>query len=155
MKRLMSIWIISLLFSGCASVSETPRATVTQPTGYYPASVNYALSLQGVPYRYGKASPEEGFDCSGFVKHVYEHEGIKLPRTVQDMARALPVVPREERQSGDLLFFNTDGHSLSHVGIYVSGDEFIHAPSQHTGRVLISSLRNHYWEQRFMGVRRP
>lgn len=119
--------------------------------------VSYALSLQGTPYHYGKNSPEEGFDCSGFVQHVYERQGIALPRTTQKIAQsaALIQVSRNDLHSGDLLFFNINGKPFSHVGIYVSNDNFIHAPSQRTGKVLVSSLKNRYWENRFSCARRP
>ncbi len=137
------------LFSGCAGVPEN------KPTADYSPMVSYALSLQGTPYRYGKSSPEEGFDCSGFVKHVYGHQGISLPRTTQGMARSLTEVPKNDLHSGDLVFFNTDGKPFSHVGIYVSNDDFIHAPSQRTGKVLVSSLKNRYWGNRFSCARRP
>jgi len=139
-----------VLFSGCASVPETPK-----PVADYSPMVSYALSLQGAPYRYGKSSPAEGFDCSGFVKHVYEHQGISLPRTVQGMAQSLNQVPKNELHSGDLVFFNINGKPFSHVGIYVSDSQFIHAPSQRTGKVLVSSLKNRYWEERFICARRP
>ena len=139
-----------LLFSGCASVPEIKPATQSQSQ-----VINYALSLQGVPYRYGKDSPEEGFDCSGFVKHVYQKQGINLPRTVKDMALSLPPVPKNNVLSGDLVFFNTNGNSFSHVGIYVNNDKFVHAPSQRTGKVLVSSLKNRYWQKHYVGARRP
>lgn len=138
-----------VLFSGCAGIPENKSAAD------YPPTVSYALSLQGTPYRYGKSSPEEGFDCSGFVKHVYEHQGISLPRTVEGMAQSLTQVPKNELHSGDLVFFNTNGKPFSHVGIYVSNDDFIHAPSQRTGKVLVSSLKNRYWGERFICARRP
>jgi cell wall-associated NlpC family hydrolase len=135
---------------GCASTTEVqPQLQSQQPL------VNYALSLQGTPYRYGKETPEEGFDCSGFVKHVYGRHGIWLPRTVREMASALPTVPNYDLRSGDLVFFNTSGRTYSHVGIFINDDKFIHAPSQRTGRVLVSSMNNSYWRQRFVGVRRP
>jgi cell wall-associated NlpC family hydrolase len=138
-----------VLFSGCASVPETkPAASQSQV-------ITYALSLQGVPYRYGKDSPEEGFDCSGFVKHVYQKQGIDLPRTVKDMALSLPQIPKNDVLSGDLVFFNTNGNSFSHVGIYVNNNNFVHAPSQRTGRVLVSSLKNRYWQKHYIGARRP
>jgi cell wall-associated NlpC family hydrolase len=138
------------LFSGCASVPEIKPAAQSQSP-----VITYALSLQGVPYRYGKASPEEGFDCSGFVKHVYEKQGITLPRTVRDMASSLPPISKNDVHSGDLVFFNTSGKSFSHVGIYVNDDKFVHAPSQRTGRVLVSSLKNRYWHKHYTGARRP
>jgi cell wall-associated NlpC family hydrolase len=57
--------------------------------------------------------------------------------------------------SGDLVFFDTNGKTFSHVGLYVDNDNFIHAPSARTGKVLVSSLKNNYWQQHFVGVRRP
>ncbi|MSS76436.1 MAG: NlpC/P60 family protein, partial [Methyloglobulus sp.] len=93
--------------------------------------------------------------CSGFVRHVFGRHGVWLPRTVREMASALPTVPNYELRSGDLVFFNTSGKTYSHVGIFIDEDKFIHAPSQRTGRVLVSSLNNSYWRQRFVGVRRP
>ena len=139
-----------VLFSGCASVPENKRTTAD-----YSPMVSYALSLQGTPYRYGKSYPAVGFDCSGFVKHVYERQGIRLPRTVQGMAQSLAQVPKDDLHSGDLVFFNTDGRPFSHVGIYINNDNFIHAPSQRTGKVLVSSLKNRYWSDRFSCARRP
>lgn len=149
--RLLLSLAIALL-SGCASTPETPPVAVARPR--LPL-VNYALSLQGAPYRYGKETPKEGFDCSGFVRHVYRRQGITLPRKAKDMALALPPVPKQAMVSGDLVFFNTTGKPFSHVGIYVNNGKFIHAPSQRTGHVLVSSLKNQYWQKRFMGVRRP
>lgn len=142
--------LISLL-SGCASDSEVA------PITYQSASpvVSYALSLQGAPYHYGSDNPEDGFDCSGFVHHVYQHQGIVLPRTTEDMANQLTPVEKDALHSGDLVFFDTNGKTFSHVGLYVNNDHFIHAPSQRTGKVLVSSLKNNYWQQHFVGVRRP
>ncbi len=141
-----------LLISGCAS---TPDKVLPRGQAGNAEIVRYALSLQGTPYRYGKASPAEGFDCSGFVKHVYERHGVSLPRTTREIAASLPPVNKQERRPGDLLFFNTSGKSFSHVGIYVGDDAFVHAPSSRTGRVIVSSLDRPYWWRRFIGVRRP
>ena len=148
----LSAMISILLLTGCASTSETNPIEAFQTTS---PAVNYALSLQGAPYIYGQSSPEKGFDCSGFVKHVYEIQGIHLPRTSFDMAQALPSVDENDIHPGDLVFFDTDGHAYSHVGIYVNRDKFIHAPSRHTGKVLISSLKNDYWQRHYTGARRP
>jgi len=149
-----AIILVIILCTGCAGVPEV-KPTSPQLPAARPPSVDYALSLQGIRYQYGKDSPEEGFDCSGFVKHVYQHEGIKLPRTTIEMAQSLREIPKHDVHSGDLVFFNTNGKPFSHVGIYVSNDDFIHAPSQRTGRVLVSSLKNQYWKKHFTGVRRP
>ncbi len=143
------LWLAMALISACASSPEPRQA------GNYPPMVNYALSLQGKPYQYGKDSPDEGFDCSGFVKHVYGHQGIPLPRTAEGMANALSEVPKNELRPGDLVFFNTNGRPFSHVGIYVSGNDFIHAPSRNTGKVQISNLKDPYWWGHFSCARRP
>ncbi len=147
--RLDLVLVLAVL-SGCTSTPEVrPPVQTQQPL------LNYALSLQGTPYRYGKETPEEGFDCSGFVRHVYGKQGVWLPRTVREMASSLPIIPDDDLRSGDLVFFNTSGRIYSHVGIFINDDKFIHAPSKRTGRVLVSSMNNGYWRKRFTGVRRP
>ncbi|MCX7068028.1 MAG: C40 family peptidase [Methylococcales bacterium] len=150
---LASLPIIISLLSGCASDPEVVPISYQQPASS--PVVAYALSLQGAPYHYGSDNPEDGFDCSGFVHHVYQHQGISLPRTTQELANTLTPVEKDALHSGDLVFFDTNGTAFSHVGLYINGDSFIHAPSARTGRVLVSSLKNNYWQQHFMGVRRP
>lgn len=151
--RLLTALAVGVI-GGCASTPDVapvaPAPSIAQPN-----AVRYALTLQGAPYRYGKESPQEGFDCSGFVRHVYQRQGISLPRTAKDMALTLPPVPKNAVHSGDLVFFNVNGKPYSHVGIYVNNGHFIHAPSQRTGRVLVSNLKNDYWYKRFIGARRP
>lgn len=149
-KTIIVMALLAALLSGCASTPEIQP----QYESYSPL-INYALSLQGTPYRPGKETPEEGFDCSGFVKHVYSKHGVWLPRTTSEMASALPPVPANYLRSGDLVFFNTSGHTYSHVGIFIENDKFIHAPSSRTGRVLVSSLSNDYWRKHYVGARRP
>lgn len=146
--------IIYSLISGCSSTPET-ESVVTPTPARQPKAVAYALTLQGVPYRYGKDNPREGFDCSGFVRHVYSTQGVRLPRTAREMALTLPAIPKYAMQSGDLVFFNINGQLFSHVGIYINGNQFIHAPSQRTGKVLVSNLTTDYWQQHFSGIRRP
>ncbi|NOS74597.1 MAG: C40 family peptidase [Methyloglobulus sp.] len=146
----LGLLLFVALIVGCASTPEIkPVVQKPQPL------INYALSLQGKPYRYGEETPERGFDCSGFVKHVYGKHGVRLPRTVREMASVLPPVSKYDLRSGDLVFFNTSGRKYSHVGIFICDDKFIHAPSRRTGRVLVSSMNNGYWRKRFVGVRRP
>ena len=127
-----------------------------KPAEYaYSPVTAYALSLQGIPYRYGKESPEEGFDCSGFVRHVYLHQGLTLPRTVREMAQRLPTISNDDLRPGDLVFFSIDGKPNAHVGIYIDKYDFIHAPSRRTGRVIVSSLNNRYWRERITSIHRP
>lgn len=96
--------------------------------------VSYAMKFLGTPYVWGGTSPS-GFDCSGFVQYVYSHCGVGLPRTSESQMGQGNSVPRDQLQPGDLVFFRSGGH----VGIYVGGGSYIHAP--HTGDVVkISSL---------------
>jgi len=140
-----------IYLAGCSTTPEIKP----QIESRLPPVIDYALSLQGSPYRWGKESTEEGFDCSGFVQHVYSRHGIRLPRTVKQMAFALPPIPKYDLRSGDLVFFNTRGPKYSHVGIYINHGKFIHAPNRRIGRVLVSSMSQGYWLRRFVGVRRP
>jgi cell wall-associated NlpC family hydrolase len=141
-----------LALVGCATTPDTPRAPHDDRASRI---VRHALGLQGVPYRHGKDSPTEGFDCSGFITYVYRSHGVDLPRTTRDMAATLPAVDIAGRRPGDLLFFNTNGASHSHVGLFVGDDRFVHAPSSRTGHVLVSDLNQPYWRRRLTGVRRP
>lgn len=115
-----------------------------------------AMNFLGVPYRRGGSSAEEGFDCSGFTRHIFEHSlGLVLPRRVDDQAHAagLLSVRREELRPGDLVFFNTLRRTFSHVGIYVGEGKFIHSPR--TGaKVRVEDMRAAYWARRFTGARR-
>jgi len=143
--------LLALLLAACAA---TPK-TAPPANGSATPVLDYALSLQGAPYAYGKASPEEGFDCSGFVWHVYRRHGVPIPRTTEQMALTLPEVEPAQRRPGDLLFFHTGGKPYSHVALYLGHEAFIHAPSSKTGRVMVSELGQAYWRQRLTGVRRP
>jgi cell wall-associated NlpC family hydrolase len=113
-----------------------------------------ALALLGTPYRYGGASPESGFDCSGLVRHVFGAVlGRDLPRRSEDMRALGESVSRAELQPGDLVFFNTLRRAFSHVAIYIGDGRFVHAPARN-GRVRIEGLDDRYWAARFDGARR-
>jgi cell wall-associated NlpC family hydrolase len=146
----LCVMLLLALLAGCSSTPEIKPIVQSQEP-----LINYALSLQGTPYRWGKETPEEGFDCSGFVRHVYGKHGIRLPRTAYAMATALPSVSKYDLRAGDLVFFNTRGKTYSHVGIFLHDDKFIHAPSSRVGRVLVSSLDSNYWHKHYVGARRP
>jgi hypothetical protein len=113
-----------------------------------------ALSLLGTPYRYGGASPESGFDCSGLVRHVFASVLDRdLPRRSEEISGFGEPVTRAELQPGDLLFFNTLRRAFSHVAIYIGEGRFVHAPARN-GRVRIELLDDRYWATRFNGARR-
>jgi cell wall-associated NlpC family hydrolase len=114
----------------------------------------HALYALGVKYRYGGASHEEGFDCSGLVTHVYERAwGIELPRTTDEQRRIGKPVRLKELEPGDLVFYNTRNRPYSHVGIYVGHGFFVHAPKP-GAKVRIESVQTPYWRTRFNGARR-
>ena len=113
-----------------------------------------AMGLLGVPYIRGGTSEEKGFDCSGFVRHMYEKSvGLVLPRRAEEQAKVTEEINRSELKPGDLVFFNTLKRTFSHVGIYVGDGKFIHAPRP--GKVVrVDDMREAYWQNRFNGARR-
>jgi peptidoglycan endopeptidase LytE len=153
----------------CASTGATPRpfprpGAARGPDPAPPPSavgtsgaVGYAiagtaLSLRGAPYRNGGSDPS-GFDCSGFIWYVFAQHGIDVPRTVTGLAHYGSGVAPTTLTAGDLLFFRTSGTAISHVGMSIGGDEFVHAPSS-SGVVRVERLASSYWAARFAGAAR-
>lgn len=113
-----------------------------------------AMAFLGVPYKYGGNTVETGFDCSGFVRAVYEQSiGKILPRRSDEQAAATQEIDRSELKPGDLVFFNTMRRAFSHVGIYVGEGKFIHSPRAGS-HVRMEDMRMSYWSTRFNGARR-
>lgn len=176
---MLRLWLsVSVLFlmAACASAPPTqqggmrsagtrspvPRAFA--PPAGFPNFVDHsvgreeisiqAMSLVGVPYRWGGNTPDGGFDCSGFVRYVVSRSAqIDLPRTTADMSERGVSIDPEQIATGDLVFFNTTGRPHSHVGIYVGKLRFINAPST-GGTVRLDYLSNPYWAKHFDGIRR-
>ena len=112
-----------------------------------------AGSHLGTGYRGGGKTPA-GFDCSGFVRAMYENTlGLVLPHNAKAQAAATETIDKAELQPGDLVFFNTLRKTFSHVGIYVGEGRFIHSPRT-GGEVRIENLSDSYWRNRFNGARR-
>ncbi|WP_175684466.1 C40 family peptidase [Burkholderia anthina] len=165
--------VVSLL-AACSSVPPQPasRASgmkITTPRAF-PAPANFpkfvdhsvgqeeisiqAMSLVGVPYRWGGNTPTSGFDCSGLVRYVLGRAAdVNLPRTTADMSSRGMSIDPDQVAPGDLIFFNTTGRPHSHVGIYVGKLRFVNAPST-GGTVRLDYLTNPYWAKRFDGIRR-
>jgi peptidoglycan DL-endopeptidase CwlO len=119
------------------------------PPARYGGVVGIALQYLGVPYAWGGSSPSTGFDCSGFVMYVFSQVGVSLPHHAASQYGYGTPVPRDQLAPGDLVFF--DG--LGHVGIYIGGGQFVHAP--HTGDVVkISSLSESWYAAMYVGARR-
>ena len=113
-----------------------------------------AMGFLGVPYKRGGNSAETGFDCSGFVRAIYEQTvGLLLPRRADQQAAATQVIDQKDLQPGDLVFFNTLRRNFSHVGIYVGDGKFIHAPRS-GAQIRVESMGVSYWSRRFNGARR-
>ena len=113
-----------------------------------------AMGFLGVPYRRGGNSFDTGFDCSGFVRAIYEQTaGLLLPRRAEQQAAATEKIERSELQPGDLVFFNTMRRAFSHVGIYVGNGKFIHSPKP-GAEVRVEDMGISYWSRRFDGARR-
>ncbi len=114
----------------------------------------YALSLVGVKYKFGGNSAATGFDCSGFVNHVFgEIANYVLPRNSEAIAQRGVTVDRNELEPGDLVFYNTRSRANSHVGIYLGNNTFVHAPSRGKSVEIVDMTEN-YWRKRFNGARR-
>ncbi|MBE6976703.1 MAG: NlpC/P60 family protein [Ruminococcaceae bacterium] len=145
-----------LFFRGGKSTGVAPSASAlnggsqsASPTGQ--KIVNTAKQYIGVPYVWGGTSPK-GFDCSGLVQYVFKAHGISLPRTTKQQWTVGASISKQQLKVGDLVFFaNTYTSGISHVGIYVGNNQFIHASSSQG--VIISSLSNTYWAAHYYGCR--
>ena len=145
-----------LIDKGLMEVDGRGEELVRQVRDRASEMVMAAMHFLGVPYRRGGTTAEQGFDCSGFTRHVFESSiGLVLPRRVDDQASAqgLFKVGRDDLRPGDLVFFNTLRRTFSHVGIYVGEGKFIHAPRAGK-QVRIEDMRQAYWARRFTGARR-
>jgi cell wall-associated NlpC family hydrolase len=153
----VTITLLSLL-SGCSSQSvgsapgpnsEMSRVPV-QSLGERAAAV--ALEQVGVPYRYG-GTTTSGFDCSGLVQFSYRNAGKDVPRTTGQLWSSSTSVDRDDLQAGDLLFFSFEG-KMSHVGMYVGKQQFVHAPS--SGRtVTVANLTSPFYASALLRAGRP
>lgn len=166
--RICTILTLTLCLPACASTGGVPSPFPVPGGGHTPDNTEpvppatapldgysvagTALRLRGVPYRNGGTDPS-GFDCSGLVWYVFAQHGLALPRTVEDQYRIGETVDPDKLEPGDLVFFRTQGRSVSHVGMSIGGDEFVHAPSER-GEVRVERLGSGYWWPRFAGARR-
>ncbi|MFL1404419.1 C40 family peptidase [Marinobacter sp. M1N3S26] len=154
--------VIALLLTGCASGPDVSQrgdqdyTPVYQPTTEADNDRIAALEdvfarYEGTPYRYGGTNAR-GFDCSGFIGRAYQEAfGMELPRTTSQLLDQGDYVPPDQLRPGDVVFFNIRGKE-SHAGIFMGGDDFIHA-STSVG-VTQSSLNGYYWRGRMTQARR-
>lgn len=115
--------------------------------------IDLALAQVGKPYIWASANPNIGFDCSGLVYYVYKQVGISLNRTSYTQINNGVSVDSKDLRKGDLVFFNNGGGRISHVGIYIGNNQFVHASSPGTG-VIVSKLFGSYFGNTYVGARR-
>jgi cell wall-associated NlpC family hydrolase len=132
---------------GIEASPAASQAPVAAPPSHYSGVVGIAMQYLGTPYVWGGASPS-GFDCSGLVVYVYAQVGVSLPHSSYALYGAGVPVSYDQLQAGDLVFFN----GLGHMGIYVGGGMFIHAP--HTGDVVKVSSMSGWYSSTYVGARR-
>jgi cell wall-associated NlpC family hydrolase len=171
--------VAALLLSGCAS--ENTKTSDAEGTDQYKVQLAHARNVsvsvskiavdtskqttlldrvvwnaqkqQGKMYRYGGESPKTGFDCSGLTQFAFgQGAGVSIPRTAAQQYDAVPKVSRQEATKGDLVFFSTSGHRVSHVGIYLGDGKFVHAPR--TGRAITTDKLDGYWAKKLVGFGR-
>ncbi|NLW44190.1 MAG: hypothetical protein GXY92_03275 [Syntrophomonadaceae bacterium] len=131
---------------------KTAGSDVSRGQNTARAIINHALRCLGAPYRYGGTTPN-GFDCSGFVRYVFNQVDIQLPRSSRDQASVGAHVDKSQLLPADLVFFKTDGSSrINHVGIYLGGNNFVHASRNHG--IVITSLDDKYYLKAYCGARR-
>jgi cell wall-associated NlpC family hydrolase len=126
---------------------EAPSYDPNLPAPRYGQAVGIALQYLGIPYVWGGSSPSTGFDCSGFVMYVFAQLGVSLPHHAASIYGYGTPVSRDQLAPGDLVFFS----GLGHMGIYIGGNQFIHAP--HTGDVVKISSMDERWGS-YVGAKR-
>jgi cell wall-associated NlpC family hydrolase len=130
------------------ATAETAEGAAVVPPSGYSGAAGVALQYLGTPYVWAGAAPG-GFDCSGLVMYAYGRLGVSLPHSSYALWNVGVAVPRSQLQSGDLVFFS----GLGHIGIYIGGGQFVHAP--HTGDVVkISSMDSGSYAYSYVGARR-
>ncbi len=159
-KLLLLIFALFLSSAACADETDAGQALPgLSVLNNLPDSVKnllgYALSQAGASYRMGGTNPGTGFDCSGFVRYVFDHvEGLSLPHSSKAMSLIGSRIKLADLKPGDLVFFRIVRHRISHVGIYLGNNQFIHAASTRTGSVMISDLTEGYWAKHLSLARR-
>lgn len=142
-KFVCSLLFVCLLMMGAGSVFAKEKATPLQET---------ISPLYGTPYK-AAGTNKKGFDCSGFTRYVFKSLGVDIPHTSSGQYELGESVSKKDLQPGDLVFFDTSGHGVSHVGIYIGNNTFAHSESG-VGVVKTKLNEPYYWSKRFVGAKR-
>jgi cell wall-associated NlpC family hydrolase len=158
------VFLLALMAAACSSLPPGNRGArpgstaeidyfVLQHESHAQEMVLYALGLLDTGYRFGGRNPEAGLDCSGMVSYVVEQvSGQRLPHNAAQIADRTRPIAVDALRPGDLVFFNTMKRRHSHMGIYIGGGKFVHAPSSR-GKVRIERLDSRYFAPRLDGAR--
>ncbi|MFA5370589.1 MAG: C40 family peptidase [Sideroxydans sp.] len=150
MRRLAILLLLAALTACSSGPAKHGRTTPDHGNDL----VMYAMGLADTPYRYGGSNTASGFDCSGYVGHVYAQVlEIKLPRTSRQISRVGTPLHPSELHPGDLVFYNTQGQPYSHVGLYIGEGKFVHSPKS-GDRIRVERMELNYWKSRYNGARR-
>ncbi|HRJ52356.1 MAG TPA: C40 family peptidase [Candidatus Thiothrix moscowensis] len=176
---LCSVGVVALVLSGCSA--ENTKTSDASNSGKYAVQLAHAKSRAGVGavtklptkgdvtlldrvvwnaqkqqgkmYQWGGESPATGFDCSGLTQYAFgKGAGVSLPRTAAAQYDASVKIPKASADKGDLVFFNTRGRRIGHVGIYLGDNKFVHAPR--TGKAITTDKLEGYWGERLVGFGR-
>lgn len=131
------------------NISSVPYGKTFLSKKEVPSIIKTAKNYIGVPYVFGGETPEEGFDCSGFLEYVFAKNGIEIPRTADEQYKLGKLVKQSQLVAGDLVFFTTYEPGASHCGIYLGNDKFIHASS--SKGIRVDDVNDSYWAPRYYG----
>lgn len=134
------------------SIGLTLALTLSAGSAFADSKLNNAIKpVIGVSYKMG-GTTTKGFDCSGFTSYVFKKIGLTLPRASTSQYKVGTAVAKSNLKAGDLVFFNTSGRGVSHVGIYVGGGKFAHSST--SKGVTITALNSSYFGKRYIGAKR-
>ncbi|WP_235753835.1 C40 family peptidase [Psychrobacillus sp. INOP01] len=147
-KKIITIFSLTVVLAAGTFAGNTEAASTVASNEI----VSSAKSLVGIKYRYG-GTTKTGFDCSGYIGYVYKSKGIYLARTAAGMYNSGKTVNKANLAVGDLVFFNTSGKGVSHVGMYIGSGKFIHAST--SKGVRVDKLNDpYYWGKKYVGAKR-
>lgn len=147
-KKIITIFSLTVVLAAGTFVGNTEAASNVDSNKI----VSSAKNLIGIKYRYG-GTTKAGFDCSGFIGYIYKNNGVNLPRTAAGMYSTGKSVKKADLAVGDLVFFNTSGKGVSHVGMYIGSGKFIHAST--SKGVRIDKVNDpYYWGKKYVGAKK-
>ena len=147
-KKIIAIFSLTVVLAAGTFAGNTEAASTVASNEI----VSSAKNLIGIKYRYG-GTTKAGFDCSGFIGYIYKSNGVDLPRTAAGMYSTGESVKKANLAVGDLVFFNTSGKGVSHVGMYIGSGKFIHAST--SKGVKVDKLNDpYYWGNKYVGAKK-